>query len=90
MSTWSRSVAVRPASNSRSRLRGLRGAGGERELVGECLEVLSDVIQPFPDFSTIFDSALRALRVEIVKMPPPFAARACADGAAKTVRNDRR
>ena len=35
------------------------------------LEVLSDVIQPFP-FSTIFDSAFKALRMEIAKMPPPL------------------
>jgi pyruvate/2-oxoglutarate dehydrogenase complex dihydrolipoamide dehydrogenase (E3) component len=35
------------------------------------LEVLSDVIQPFPSFSTIFDSAFKALRMEIAKTPPP-------------------
>jgi dihydrolipoamide dehydrogenase len=36
------------------------------------LEVLSDVIQPFPSFSTIFDPAFKALRMEIAKMPPPL------------------
>ena len=36
------------------------------------LEVLSDAIQPFPSFSTIFDSAFKALRMEIAKMPPPL------------------
>jgi pyruvate/2-oxoglutarate dehydrogenase complex dihydrolipoamide dehydrogenase (E3) component len=36
------------------------------------LDVLSDVIQPFPSFSTIFDSAFKALRMEIAKMPPPL------------------
>jgi dihydrolipoamide dehydrogenase len=35
------------------------------------LEVLSDTIQPFPSFSSIFDSAFKALRMEIAKMPPP-------------------
>jgi hypothetical protein len=33
---------------------------------------LSDVIQPFPSFSTIFDSAFKTLRMEIAKMPPPL------------------
>jgi pyruvate/2-oxoglutarate dehydrogenase complex dihydrolipoamide dehydrogenase (E3) component len=36
------------------------------------LEVLSEVIQPFPSFSTIFDSAFKTLRMEIAKMPPPL------------------
>jgi pyruvate/2-oxoglutarate dehydrogenase complex dihydrolipoamide dehydrogenase (E3) component len=36
------------------------------------LEVLTDVIQPFPSFSTIFDSAFKALRMEIAQMPPPL------------------
>ena len=36
------------------------------------LEVLSDVIQPFPSFSTNFDSAFKTLRMEIAKMPPPL------------------
>jgi dihydrolipoamide dehydrogenase len=36
------------------------------------LEVLSDVIQPFPSFSTIFDSTFKALRMEIAKMPLPM------------------
>jgi pyruvate/2-oxoglutarate dehydrogenase complex dihydrolipoamide dehydrogenase (E3) component len=36
------------------------------------LEVLSDVIQPFPSFSTTFDLAYKALRMEIAKMPPPL------------------
>jgi dihydrolipoamide dehydrogenase len=35
------------------------------------LEVLSDTIQPFPSFSGIFDSAFKALRMEIARMPPP-------------------
>src|SRR5580658_9946201 len=35
------------------------------------LEVLSDTIQPFPSFSSIFDSAFKALRMEIAKVPPP-------------------
>jgi pyruvate/2-oxoglutarate dehydrogenase complex dihydrolipoamide dehydrogenase (E3) component len=35
------------------------------------LEVLSDTIQPFPTFSSIFDSASKALRMQIAKMPPP-------------------
>jgi dihydrolipoamide dehydrogenase len=36
------------------------------------LEVLSDVIQPFPSFSTIFDSAFKTLRTEIAKISPPL------------------
>ena len=36
------------------------------------LEVLRDVIQPFPSVSTIFDSAFKALRMVIAKMPPPL------------------
>jgi dihydrolipoamide dehydrogenase len=35
------------------------------------LEVLSDTIQPFPTFSGIFDSALKALNIDLAKMPPP-------------------
>jgi pyruvate/2-oxoglutarate dehydrogenase complex dihydrolipoamide dehydrogenase (E3) component len=35
------------------------------------LEVLSDTIQPFPSFSGIYDSALMALRMQIMDMPPP-------------------
>jgi len=35
------------------------------------LEVLSDTIQPFPSFSGVFDSAFKALRMEIAKMPSP-------------------
>jgi dihydrolipoamide dehydrogenase len=35
------------------------------------LEVLSDVIQPFPSFSGIYDGALMALRMRIAGMPPP-------------------
>jgi pyruvate/2-oxoglutarate dehydrogenase complex dihydrolipoamide dehydrogenase (E3) component len=35
------------------------------------LEVLSDVIQPFPSFSGIYDGALMALRMRIADMPPP-------------------
>jgi dihydrolipoamide dehydrogenase len=36
------------------------------------LEVLSDTIQPFPSFSSIFDAAFKALRMDIAKMPPPM------------------
>ncbi len=36
------------------------------------LEVLSDTIQPFPTFSSIFDPVFKALRTEIAKMPPPM------------------
>ena len=36
------------------------------------LEVLSDVIQPFPSFSTIFDSGFKTLRMAIAKMSPPL------------------
>jgi pyruvate/2-oxoglutarate dehydrogenase complex dihydrolipoamide dehydrogenase (E3) component len=35
------------------------------------LEVLSDTIQPFPSFSGIYDTALKALRMEIADMPRP-------------------
>ena len=35
------------------------------------LEVLSDTIQPFPSFSGIFDSAVKALRMQVDSMPPP-------------------
>jgi dihydrolipoamide dehydrogenase len=35
------------------------------------LEVLSDTIQPFPSFSGIYDSALKALLKQIADMPPP-------------------
>jgi pyruvate/2-oxoglutarate dehydrogenase complex dihydrolipoamide dehydrogenase (E3) component len=35
------------------------------------LEVLSDTIQPFPSFSGIYDTALKALRMAIADMPPP-------------------
>ncbi len=35
------------------------------------LEVLGDVIQPFPSFSGIYDGALTALRMRIADMPPP-------------------
>ena len=36
------------------------------------LEVLSDVIQPFPSFSTIFDLAFKTLRMEIANIPHPL------------------
>jgi len=39
---------------------------------GIALEILSDVIQPFPSFSTIFDSAFKTLLMEIAKMPLPL------------------
>lgn len=35
------------------------------------LDVLSDVIQPFPSFSGIYDAALMALQMEIAEMPRP-------------------
>jgi pyruvate/2-oxoglutarate dehydrogenase complex dihydrolipoamide dehydrogenase (E3) component len=37
------------------------------------LEVLGDVIQPFPSFSGIFDAALKMLRMSVADMPPPAA-----------------
>jgi dihydrolipoamide dehydrogenase len=54
------------------------------------LEVLSDVIQPFPSFSTIFDPAFKALRMEIAKMSPPLQPMQGADGTAMTVEEHRR
>jgi dihydrolipoamide dehydrogenase len=35
------------------------------------LEVLGDVIQPFPSFSGIYDPAVKALRMRIADMPQP-------------------
>jgi len=35
------------------------------------LDVLGDTIQPFPSFSGIYDSALKALLMRIADMPPP-------------------
>ena len=35
------------------------------------VEVLSDTIQPFPSFSGIYDTALKALCMEIADMPRP-------------------
>jgi dihydrolipoamide dehydrogenase len=35
------------------------------------LEILNDTIQPFPSFSGIFDTALKALRMKVADMPPP-------------------
>jgi pyruvate/2-oxoglutarate dehydrogenase complex dihydrolipoamide dehydrogenase (E3) component len=35
------------------------------------LEVLSDVIQPFPSFSGIYDGALMTLRMRVADLPPP-------------------
>jgi pyruvate/2-oxoglutarate dehydrogenase complex dihydrolipoamide dehydrogenase (E3) component len=35
------------------------------------LEVLSDTIQPFPSFSSIYDAAVKALRMQVADMPPP-------------------
>ncbi|HEY0812934.1 MAG TPA: NAD(P)/FAD-dependent oxidoreductase [Pseudonocardia sp.] len=35
------------------------------------LAVLSDTIQPFPSFSGIYDSAVKALVMQIADMPPP-------------------
>jgi pyruvate/2-oxoglutarate dehydrogenase complex dihydrolipoamide dehydrogenase (E3) component len=36
------------------------------------IEVLSDVIQPFPSFSGIYDAALTTLRMKIMDMPQPI------------------
>jgi hypothetical protein len=36
------------------------------------LEVLVDTIQPFPSFSGIYDTAFKALRMEIADMSPPI------------------
>ena len=35
------------------------------------LEVVGDTIQPFPSFSGIVDSAVKALRMNIASMPMP-------------------
>src|SRR5512132_2792618 len=35
------------------------------------LDVLSDTIQPFPSWSGIYDTALKALRMNVADMPPP-------------------
>jgi pyruvate/2-oxoglutarate dehydrogenase complex dihydrolipoamide dehydrogenase (E3) component len=35
------------------------------------LEVLADTIQPFPSFSGIYDTAVKALLMQIADMPPP-------------------
>src|SRR5262249_14620718 len=35
------------------------------------VDVLGDTIQPFPSFSGIYDSALKALLMRIADMPPP-------------------
>ncbi|HEV2376917.1 MAG TPA: NAD(P)/FAD-dependent oxidoreductase [Streptosporangiaceae bacterium] len=35
------------------------------------VEVLDDTIQPFPSFSTIYDAAVKMLRMEIADMPRP-------------------
>src|SRR5215831_4540441 len=35
------------------------------------VEVLGDTIQPFPSFSGIYDTAVKALRMNIADMPPP-------------------
>jgi dihydrolipoamide dehydrogenase len=35
------------------------------------LEVLDDTIQPFPSFSGIYDTAVKALRMNVADMPPP-------------------
>src|SRR6185295_6899973 len=37
------------------------------------LEVLGDTIQPFPSFSGIYDTAVKALRTEVAKKPRPAA-----------------
>ena len=36
------------------------------------VEVLGDTIQPFPSFSGIYDTAVKALRMNIADMPPPI------------------
>lgn len=35
------------------------------------MDVLYDTIQPFPSFSSIFDEALKMLRMALAKLPPP-------------------
>ncbi|HUB71245.1 MAG TPA: NAD(P)/FAD-dependent oxidoreductase [Acidimicrobiales bacterium] len=40
------------------------------------LEVLSDTIQPFPSFSTVFDAAFKALRAKVANTPPTHTAAA--------------
>jgi dihydrolipoamide dehydrogenase len=35
------------------------------------VEVLGDTIQPFPSFSGIYDTGVKALRMKIADMPPP-------------------
>jgi pyruvate/2-oxoglutarate dehydrogenase complex dihydrolipoamide dehydrogenase (E3) component len=35
------------------------------------VEVMSDTIQPFPSFSSIYNAAVKALRMQIADMPPP-------------------
>ena len=35
------------------------------------LDVLDDTIQPFPSFSGIYDTAVKALRMKVADMPPP-------------------
>ncbi len=35
------------------------------------LDVLGDTIQPFPSFSGIYDTAVKAMRMQIADMPPP-------------------
>jgi dihydrolipoamide dehydrogenase len=35
------------------------------------VEVLGDTIQPFPSFSGIYDTAVKALRMNIADMPAP-------------------
>jgi dihydrolipoamide dehydrogenase len=35
------------------------------------LDVLTDTIQPFPSFSSIYDEAVMMLRMQIADMPPP-------------------
>jgi len=51
--------------------------------------MLSDVIQPFPSFSTIFDSAFNLSNGDR-QNAVAFAAHARADGTAMTVEDDRR
>jgi hypothetical protein len=45
-------------------------AAVDRDAFGT-VEVLSDTIQPFPSLSGIYDTALKALRMEITEIPPP-------------------
>ncbi len=54
------------------------------------LDVLSDTIQPFPSFSGIYDTAVKALLMAIADMPPAGQPDGCADGEPAAVSTVRR